>query len=211
MAVTVTVVMCDVEGSTALLERFGEERSGALQADYEARLAELCAEHGGTRKAGAGDGRLLAFGSVRAALRCAVALQRALGDAELPFRVRAGVHTGELERHDGELRGRALVKAARICALARGGEVLASAVVPNGKRVRLTAQCVPDGDRGLVLALQVDGKEVARARDTKPLPASTGGLDATPSLRAYPRPDSKALADLAWDDFEVRKATVATP
>ena len=83
--------------------------------------------------------------------------------------------------------------------------------VPNGKRVRLTAECVPDADGGLVLALQVDGKEVARARDGKPLPASTGGLDATPSLRAYPRPDSNTLADLAWDDFEVRKATVAAP
>jgi len=83
--------------------------------------------------------------------------------------------------------------------------------VPNGKRVRLTGQCVPDGDRGLVLALQVDGNEVVRARDSKPLPASPGGLDATPSIRAYTRPDSKIAAAIAWDDFEVRKATVATP
>ena len=83
--------------------------------------------------------------------------------------------------------------------------------VPNGKRVRLTAQCVPDGDGGLVLALRLDGREIARATDAKPLPASTDGLDATPSIRAYPRPDSPGPAALDWDDFEVRKATVAAP
>jgi DNA-binding NarL/FixJ family response regulator/class 3 adenylate cyclase len=129
MAATVTVVFTDVEGSAPLLERFGEERYAALIGDYEARLDAACAEHGGRREASAGDGHLLAFGSVRAALRCTVALQRELAGAELPFRVRAGVHCGELDRRDGELRGRALVKAARICALARGGEILASSVV----------------------------------------------------------------------------------
>ena len=74
----------------------------------------------------AGDGHLLAFGSVRAALALRGRPAARAAPGELPFRVRAGVHSGELERHDGELRGRALVKAARICALARGGEILAS-------------------------------------------------------------------------------------
>ena len=129
MAATVTVVFTDVEGSAALLERFGEERYAAVVAGYEELLASCAADHGGTREGSAGDGHLLAFGSVRSALGCAVALQRALATGDLPFRVRAGIHCGELERHDGELRGRALVKAARICALARGGEVLASSVV----------------------------------------------------------------------------------
>jgi DNA-binding NarL/FixJ family response regulator len=126
---TVTVVVADVEGSTPLLERVGEARFHALLADYEALLGDCLAEHEGTREAGAGDGHLLAFPSARAAVRCAVGLQRALAAGSLRFRIRSGIHCGELERRDGELQGRALVKAARIGALARGGEILASAVV----------------------------------------------------------------------------------
>ena len=81
--------------------------------------------------------------------------------------------------------------------------------VPNGRRVRMTGQCVPDGDGGLALALRVDDREVARATDTKPLPASPGGLDATPSLRAYARPDSPGPAEVIWDDFEIRSASAS--
>ena len=80
--------------------------------------------------------------------------------------------------------------------------------VPNGKRVRLTGQCVPDADGGLVLALRVDGTEVVRARDAKPLPAAEGGVEASPSIRAYPRPDTPSPVALTWDDFEVRSASV---
>jgi DNA-binding NarL/FixJ family response regulator len=85
-------------------------------------LEQVLAAHGGTRERATEDGHLLSFRGVRAALACAVALQRAG-----PLRI--GVHTGELEREAGELRGRALVKAARIAALAGDGELLASAVV----------------------------------------------------------------------------------
>jgi DNA-binding NarL/FixJ family response regulator/class 3 adenylate cyclase len=126
---TVTVVFTDVEGSTPLLERLGEERYLAALNDYEALVAASAEEHGGTEELSAGDGHLLAFPGARGALRCAVALQRAVAVRQPVFKVRMGVHAGELERVDGRLRGRALVKAARIGALARGGEVLASTVV----------------------------------------------------------------------------------
>ena len=80
--------------------------------------------------------------------------------------------------------------------------------IPNGRRVKLTAQCVPDAKGGLVLALEVDGKPVARAVDAKPIPAERGGVAGTPSLRAYTRPDSPGPVTLAWEDFEVRSASV---
>lgn len=80
--------------------------------------------------------------------------------------------------------------------------------VPNGKSVRLSAQCVPDKQGGLMLALRLDGKQVAQARDAKPLPAVQNGLQATPGIRAYARPDSPGPADLAWTDYELRTATV---
>ena len=80
--------------------------------------------------------------------------------------------------------------------------------VPNGKPVRLSAQCVPDKQGGLMLALRLDGKEVAHARDASPLPAVQDGLQATPGIRAYARPDTPRPADLAWTDYEVRSATL---
>jgi hypothetical protein len=82
--------------------------------------------------------------------------------------------------------------------------------IPNGRRVRLDAQCVPDGDGGLVLALRVDGREVARALDPKPVPPARGFLLAVPGIRAYPRPDSPGPATLAWDHFEVRRAILGS-
>jgi DNA-binding NarL/FixJ family response regulator len=108
-AETVTVLLAEVDE--------------AGEPGFDALLEKSIAEHGGTPERRVGDGRLVSFRSARAALRCAVALQRAL-----PFRIRAGVHTGELERRDGELQGRALLKAGRITALARAGEVLVSAI-----------------------------------------------------------------------------------
>src|SRR5262245_14312753 len=79
----------------------------------------VAAAYGGTRE----HDRVLVFHSAREAIRCAVALQRA--DPLLQL----GIHTGELERTDGELSGRAVAKTARIAARARPGEVLASGVV----------------------------------------------------------------------------------
>jgi hypothetical protein len=80
---------------------------------------------------------------------------------------------------------------------------------PSGRRVRLTGVCVPVADGGLLLALRVDGREVARATDRKPVPAVKNGLAGNPGIRAYERPDTTAPVTLVWDDFEVRRASLA--
>jgi DNA-binding NarL/FixJ family response regulator/class 3 adenylate cyclase len=127
---TVTVLFADVEGSTAMLERLGQARWLQALADYEALLNDLIAEHGGTLVKAIGDGHLLSFPSARAALRCAVEVQRSLPLASAPdLRVRMGMHTGEPEVTEDDLHGRTVVKAARIAALANGGEVLVSGIV----------------------------------------------------------------------------------
>jgi hypothetical protein len=80
---------------------------------------------------------------------------------------------------------------------------------PSGRRVRLTGACVPDANGGLLLALRVDGREVARATDRKPVPAVKNGLAGNPGIRAYERPDTTTAVTLVWDDFEVRRASLA--
>jgi DNA-binding NarL/FixJ family response regulator len=127
---TVTVLFADVEGSTAMLERLGQARWMRALADYEAMLNDFVAEHGGTLVKALGDGHLLSFPSARAALRCAVDVQRALPLASAPdLRVRMGMHTGEPAVTEDDLHGRTVVKAARIAGLANGGEVLVSGIV----------------------------------------------------------------------------------
>jgi DNA-binding NarL/FixJ family response regulator/class 3 adenylate cyclase len=127
---TVTVLFADVEGSTALLERLGQARWLEGLAEYEALLNASLARHGGTLVKALGDGHLLAFPSARAALRCAIDVQRALPlDAAPDLRVRMGIHTGEPAVREDDLHGRTVVKAARIADLARGGEILVSSVV----------------------------------------------------------------------------------
>jgi DNA-binding NarL/FixJ family response regulator/class 3 adenylate cyclase len=127
---TVTVIFADVEGSTALLERLGQARWLAGLAEYEALLGDRIGNHGGTLVKALGDGHLLAFPSARAALRCAIDVQRCLPlDAAPDLRVRMGIHTGEPAIREDDLHGRTVVKAARIADLARGGEILVSSVV----------------------------------------------------------------------------------
>ena len=82
--------------------------------------------------------------------------------------------------------------------------------VPNGKRVRLTAECVPDGDGGLVLALRRrQGGRARPRRQAAPRVDRRARRHAEPPRVPAPRQPSPRRA--VWDDFEVREATVAAP
>ena len=71
-----------------------------------------------------GDGFIATFQSAIAALRCATAIRD--GVRSLGLQVRVGVHTGEVELVDDDVRGVTVHAAARIMALADPSEVLTS-------------------------------------------------------------------------------------
>ena len=84
-----------------------------------------------------GDEALLVFDSARKALRFAIEFQRRIAAAALPRGVGIGLDAGEAVPVDDGFRGGALNRAARLCSLARAGEVLASeAVIDAGGRDR---------------------------------------------------------------------------
>ena len=124
---TLTVVVTDVVGSTALLERLGHDGWRRALAEFEELMLDRMALCGGERLKAMGDGHILTFRSARGGLRFAVDLQRALAQSS-DLGVRIGIHSGEPEPQDDDLVGRSLVKAVRIGDLARGGEILASSV-----------------------------------------------------------------------------------
>jgi class 3 adenylate cyclase len=74
-----------------------------------------------------GDGFLATFDGPARGVRCALSIVRAARD--LGLEIRAGVHTGEVELDGNGVTGIGVHIAARVAALARGGEVLVSRTV----------------------------------------------------------------------------------
>lgn len=128
---TVTIAFTDIEGSSALMERLGDASFLNLLAWHDRIVREAAAEFRGFVVKSQGDGFMLAFPSAAEALRCVLAIRDRGGDGfeGLPVRVRTGLHCGEALRRDDDFYGRTVVMAARISALALGGEVLASDLV----------------------------------------------------------------------------------
>jgi class 3 adenylate cyclase/dienelactone hydrolase len=123
--VLATVLFTDLVGSTEKAAGLGDEAwASLLGAHNEAVRAEL-ARYSGEEVDTAGDGFLALFDGPARAIRCALAVAHRL--RELGLDVRAGVHTGEVERPQSEKpRGIAVHVGARVLSLARSGEVLVS-------------------------------------------------------------------------------------
>jgi class 3 adenylate cyclase len=133
-----TILFTDIEQHGDLLRRLGDARGRQLLREHERITREALRAHGGSEVKSMGDGFLASFGSAQRALDCAMALQRALQQeglgvdtAELPngLRVRVGINAGEPIAEDDDLFGTAVIVAARVAALAQGGEILVANVV----------------------------------------------------------------------------------
>jgi class 3 adenylate cyclase len=129
-----TIAFTDLAGSTALLERLGEEPWFELIRAHDTLVRRISEEHGGTVVKSQGDGFMLAFTSARAALQSAIATQRAFAEgsaigADRPIQLRIGLHSGYVMEDASDFFGKSVVLAARIADHARGGEILVSDAV----------------------------------------------------------------------------------
>ncbi|HEY3191249.1 MAG TPA: AAA family ATPase, partial [Solirubrobacterales bacterium] len=165
---TVAILFSDIEDSTILTERLGDERWLQLLREHNAIFREQVARHDGYEVKSQGDGFMLAFPDPCEALECAIDVQRAFADRERDgsgetLRVRMGLHTGEVISEEGDYFGKNVILAARIAAQAAGGEILvseelreaASATDGNGLRF--------DGGRELELKGLAGSHRVFRA------------------------------------------------
>ena len=128
-----TILFTDLASSTALTQRLGDAKAQELLRAHNSIVREALKAHGGTEIKHTGDGFMASFASAAGALGCAVAIQRAFNEhnetpAE-PIRVRIGLNAGEPIAEDEDLFGAAVIRAARIAALAQAGEILVSNVV----------------------------------------------------------------------------------
>jgi class 3 adenylate cyclase len=172
---TVTFVFSDIEGSTALMKRFGAGYA-ELIADHRRIVRETFGRHQGIEIDTQGDSFFFAFARARDAVTAAVELQRIHAEYEWPggetVRVRIGLHTGEPAVGEEGYLGVDVVRAARLSATGAGGTVLLSETtralvgssLPEGVSIH------PAGERRLkdideperVFELAIDGVEVTQ-------------------------------------------------
>jgi predicted ATPase/class 3 adenylate cyclase len=131
---TLTFLFTDIEGSTALLRRLGESDYGRVLADHQALIRAALAAHDGQEVDTQGDAFFAVFSSPTACVTAVIEMQRALEARAWPggehVRVRMGVHTGEAATTaTGGLVGLHVHRAARVGAIAHGGQVLLSETV----------------------------------------------------------------------------------
>jgi predicted ATPase/class 3 adenylate cyclase len=131
---TVTILFSDIEDSTALTERLGDQAWHELLHRHNALIRAQLRAHGGFEVKTLGDGFMVAFRSARKALDCAVAIQRAFAEqpvaADGPrIQVRIGLHAGEAIKDGGDFYGKNVILAARVASQAKGGEILVSSLL----------------------------------------------------------------------------------
>jgi len=130
----ITILLTDVDGSTALYSTRGDSETQAILRTCEELARREVRTHTGRAIKSFGGGLMASFASPRQAVACAQAIQGAITEhghlhPDQQVKLRVGLHTGEASMVRGDLYGVAVSAAARICARARGGEVLASEVV----------------------------------------------------------------------------------
>jgi eukaryotic-like serine/threonine-protein kinase len=151
---TVTIMFSDIVESTALYDLLGDLRGSEVIRTHNEIFRREVAAHRGHEVNTFGDSFMIAFPSVRRAVLCAIALQRAFAaycdsHPDLPMRVRIGLHVGEAVRESTDFFGKTVILAARISALAQGGQILVSSTLHDVAASAGDIRFVSAGERPL--------------------------------------------------------------
>jgi class 3 adenylate cyclase/tetratricopeptide (TPR) repeat protein len=201
---TVTVLFCDVAGSTELGESTDPEALRALLARYFERMREIVERHGGTVEKFVGDAVMAVFGvpvvhedDALRACRAAVQMRDAL--PELGIRGRIGVNTGEVVTGTEErlATGDAVNVAARLEQAAAPGEVLIGAGT-----VGLVGDAVELGEEQ---RLELKGKSEPVSAYT--LLAAGGELSRRSDVPIVGRVRERRALDEAWERVRSERAS----
>jgi class 3 adenylate cyclase len=177
------IMAVDVVGYSRLM---GEDEAGTAQAVREHRDAArpVVAELGGRIVKTTGDGLLLEFPSVIAAVECAVAIQTLMVErnADVPEAKRVvyriGVNLGDVLVEGDDILGEGVNIAARLEAICNPGGVLISGAAHDHVRGRIDAEFVDLGEKSLkniarpvrAFAVRTNPARIARARPPPPRP-----------------------------------------
>ena len=209
---TVTFVFTDIEDSTELLKRLGDDYREVLTA-HRRIVRDTFTACDGIEIDTQGDAFFFVFPRARDAVAAAVEAQRAHASetwpGEVDVRVRIGLHTGEPTVHEEGYVGLDVVRAARICTVGRGGQILLSETtrallgsgLPEGVSVFPVGQRHLEGNRRAGACL--------RDRDPRSRRRADGGCGARRrQLRRALRRQREVEQDIArrFDDLGARLA-----
>ena len=170
---TVTLLMTDIESSTALLHRL-DDRYRDLLRDVRDILRGEVSRAGGHPIDARADDFFAVFENAGSAVEAAAAVQRALGERrwadDLEVRVRIGLHSGRPKLTDVGYIGVAVHTAARVCSAAHGGQIVVSDRVteaagkslPAGIRLRSLGRHRLRGLKEAHTLFQVQGDGIKR-------------------------------------------------
>lgn len=131
---TVTILFSDIENSTSMNSELGDEKWVQLLGAHDELLHTYIDKHRGHVVKSQGDGYMVVFSTPELGVSAALDIQRALNAKRQrsrrlrwhPIRVRMGLHTGTAIERGGDWFGRNVAKAARVAAMADGGEIMVS-------------------------------------------------------------------------------------
>lgn len=127
---TVTFLLCDVEGSTTLLQHLGDGYAEVIR-DVRSVIGAAVRHEGGHKVDAHGDEYFAVFERTPPAIRAAIEVQRTMAAHQWPdgsrVRVRAGVHAGRPTLTDTGYVGLAVHTVARICSVGHGAQIVTSA------------------------------------------------------------------------------------
>ncbi len=180
---TVTIFFSDIRGFTDYTEQSGDEAAYRILREHNAIVRKQIEAFGGVVVKTQGDSFMVAFTTARGAILCAVATQRAIGQADRNhtgprIAIGVGINTGEPIQEGGDYFGSMVNLAARICAATGPGQIL---IAETTRDVAGRIESVEYVDRGLH------------------------------ELKGFP--EAKRLCEVVWRPAEAREATEgrATP
>jgi pimeloyl-ACP methyl ester carboxylesterase len=124
-----TVLFTDIVRSTENAEAMGDQRWRELLNTHDTAVRQELNRFRGNEVKALGDGFLTTFDGPARAIRCALAICKAV--KPLGIEVRAGLHTGEVELSERDVRGIAVHIASRVAELAGPGETFVSRTVKD--------------------------------------------------------------------------------
>ena len=127
--VLATILFTDIVDSTRELATRGDKRWRDLMDQHDTLAKRVVEQHRGRLIKSTGDGILASFDGPGRGIKCAIAMSEAAN--QLGVKLRAGLHTGEVELRNDDVAGIAVNAAARIMAAAQPAEVLVSRVVTD--------------------------------------------------------------------------------
>jgi class 3 adenylate cyclase len=127
---SMSILFSDIEGSTELNEKLGDRQWVRLLGRHDSVVRSAVERHHGHVVKTQGDGFMVAFTEPAQAVRTAIAVQKAFEKGRRGGKptvlIRIGIHHGDVVHRDNDIFGRNVAQAARVAALAGGGEILVS-------------------------------------------------------------------------------------